>query len=1259
MYVSNETAGTVSKFSPGSTTPIATLTGLSAPESVVVDSSGNIYATSYNNNKVVRYSNTLVSVPGGIAIQSSVESRPMLIGGTNTPPVAGINLTSAELAQISTTSSGTITIGDAAQTGNITFTTATPATTAGAALNVIQSTVSSAAIIFNSSSGSGLNGNGGTVTLTPGTGGLQATLYSAGTPLVTDGFATNGQTLGLSLGFAPSLGTQLTVVSNTATPAGSNPINGTFSNLAQGATVALSYLGTPHYFQANYLGGDGNDLVLTDVAGPAAQLVVTSQPSTVAAGNTFGFTVTAEDAQGNLANSFTGSVIIALAADPGSTTLGGTLTATAVAGVATFSGLSLNKVASGYTLTAAGSSLTSATSSGITVTPGTATQLLLTTQPPSTVVAGGQFGLTVTAEDSFGNVATGFAGSETVSLASSSGGGTLGGTVTISASSGIATFSGLSLNKVGSYTLGVTSGTLASASSSSISVTPGATTQLLITSQPQVTVTAGSTFGFTVTAEDAQGNVTTGFSGSETVAIASNPGGSTLSGTRTVTASGGIATFAGLSLNKADGGYTLAVTSGTLTAATSSAISVTPGAATQLLITNMSPSVTAGIGFGLTVTAEDSLGNVATGFSGSETLALASNPGNSTLGGTLTVSATSGLASFSGLTLNKVSSGYTFSVTSGSLTSATSSAVSVAPGAATQLIISGQPPATVTAGGGFGLTLVAEDAQGNVATGFTGSETVALATNSGGSTLGGTLTVLPNAGITIFSGLTLNKVAAGYTLQATGAGLPSVTTNAIQVNVGALAQLAITSEPPASVTAGSSFGLTATAEDAEGNEVSGFTGNVTVALAANPGGSTLGGTLTVAAANSVAVFSDLTLNLVDSGYTLAVGSGTLASATSSGISVAPGAATQLLITSQPPATVIAGSGFGVTVTAEDAEGNVATGFMGSVSAALAANPGSSTLAGTLTASAVAGVASFSGLTLDMPSPGYTLQLSASGLTSAVTDDIDVPPVLMINATNDSNNDVDITFTGSNQFAVDSGGSTSTTYSTTNFNQVVYNAPAGTGTKLVFDDPSGAFTANQSLGSTTISQGNFQFQANGATALYLYGGPGSSATVDVSNGGSSSSNFFVVDTDQNYSYIADPGTGAYSELSGFGSETVTGAAGTTYAYIYSTSNAKTVASPTQTTFTVGGVTSTLSNFPQVYVVGAADGTDSVTLDSSGGTFVSSPGFSYATGTASGTNFLLGAVYAANVTAQASTGGKDAAVFYSYPSNTFTGAPGRVL
>jgi autotransporter-associated beta strand protein len=53
------------------------------------------------------------------------------------------------------------------------------------------------------------------------------------------------------------LGTTLTVISNT----GANPISGTFSNLADGAIVNVG--GTN--FQADYQGGDGNDLTLTVV----------------------------------------------------------------------------------------------------------------------------------------------------------------------------------------------------------------------------------------------------------------------------------------------------------------------------------------------------------------------------------------------------------------------------------------------------------------------------------------------------------------------------------------------------------------------------------------------------------------------------------------------------------------------------------------------------------------------------------------------------------------------------------------------------------------------------------------------------------------------------------------------------------------------------------------------------------------------------------------------------------------------------------
>ena len=50
-------------------------------------------------------------------------------------------------------------------------------------------------------------------------------------------------------------GTSLKVISNTAT----SPIAGTFSNLPDGATITAGN----NTFQANYEGGDGNDLTLT------------------------------------------------------------------------------------------------------------------------------------------------------------------------------------------------------------------------------------------------------------------------------------------------------------------------------------------------------------------------------------------------------------------------------------------------------------------------------------------------------------------------------------------------------------------------------------------------------------------------------------------------------------------------------------------------------------------------------------------------------------------------------------------------------------------------------------------------------------------------------------------------------------------------------------------------------------------------------------------------------------------------------------
>src|SRR5207248_1597231 len=147
--------------------------------------------------------------------------------------------------------------------------------------------------------------------------------------------------------------------------------------------------------------------------------------------------------------------------------------------------------------------------------------------------------------------------------------------------------------------------------------------------------------------------------------------------------------------------------------------------------------------------------------------------------------------------------------------------ITVTPGAPSQLVVTTQPPGSVTASSGFGLTVTAEDGSGNVASSFNGTGTGALTNNPGGATLGGTLMVAAAGGVATFSALTLGKVGTGITPQASSGGL-TVTTGGITVTPGAPSRLVLTAQPPDSVAAGALFSLTVTAVDSFGNVASSF-----------------------------------------------------------------------------------------------------------------------------------------------------------------------------------------------------------------------------------------------------------------------------------------------------------------------------------------------------------------------------------------------------------------------------------------------------
>src|SRR5439155_980906 len=230
------------------------------------------------------------------------------------------------------------------------------------------------------------------------------------------------------------------------------------------------------------------------VAVAATRLVFTVQPGTTTAGSpiTPAVQVTALDVFGNPVTSFAGSVTVAIGTNPAGGTLSGTPTAQAVNGVATFASLSIDRAATGYTLRASSATL-AGTSAAFTIAPAAATHLVFTVQPGATP-AGAAItpAVQLTARDAFENTATGFTGNVSVALASNPGGGTLSGTATVAAASGVASFPGLSINRSGAgYTIGASSASLTGTTSTAFTVTPGTATRVAFTVQP-TGITAGS-----------------------------------------------------------------------------------------------------------------------------------------------------------------------------------------------------------------------------------------------------------------------------------------------------------------------------------------------------------------------------------------------------------------------------------------------------------------------------------------------------------------------------------------------------------------------------------------------------------------------------------------------------------------------------------------------------------------------------------------------------------------------------------------------
>jgi autotransporter-associated beta strand protein len=210
---------------------------------------------------------------------------------------------------------------------------------------------------------------------------------------------TTQPTLSVSLGFAAAIGDTFTIITSASS------VTGQFKGLPDGAGLTVGGA----RFQIHYT---VKQVILTRVPGPATQYLI-SAPSHSEAGVPFSVTVTALDPDGNIVNTYAGTVHFTTS-DPSGGSLPADYTFTqADEGVHTF--------ADGATLFTTGSQTITVTdaitgidgSVTVLVTPAPAASFAI--DAPASAASGSPVDITVTAQDPYGNTDTNYQGTVTFS----------------------------------------------------------------------------------------------------------------------------------------------------------------------------------------------------------------------------------------------------------------------------------------------------------------------------------------------------------------------------------------------------------------------------------------------------------------------------------------------------------------------------------------------------------------------------------------------------------------------------------------------------------------------------------------------------------------------------------------------------------------------------------------------------------------------------------------------------------------------------
>lgn len=577
-----------------------------------------------------------------------------------------------------------------------------------------------------------------------------------------------------------------------------------------------------------------------------AQLVFTQQPTNGTAGQALAqVQVELRDANGDVASSSTAPVTLSLVGTPAVELA----TVSAVNGVATFTGLRVDK-AGAHRLVASANSL-SAQSNAFTISAAGAQRLALTglVGPVTAGVAGS---LEVTLYDAFDNVATGYAG--TVHFSSNDTQAQLPADYAFtSADQGHHVFNGVVLVSAGLRS--VTAVDVADAQlTDSLDVEVGSdAADHLELAGLAADVTAGASNTLVLSARDRFGNIVTGYSG--TVRFTSNDAQAALpadysfapgdngqhsfpvtlrtAGARTVTAT-------------QQGGSGLSVTANTR---------VVPAAASRMTLALSTTTPASGEAVSATVTLLDAYDNEASDYRGTVGFqvqgdAQATVPGNYAFTDT-----DAGRHTFS-VTFATVGNSTLVARDTANAQLQADQPVTVRPGALHELRVAAAP-GTVVAGEAHLFTVTAYDRVGNVKTDYAGTVTTSTTDPSPG-TLESHTYVAADQGAYGFQAE--HRTAGPQTVTFTDATASVSGTVDITVEAAAPTQLAVLNAPTTGSVRQTLSQVRVALRDAYGNTPHVTSPAMTVQLTGGPQGATLGGTLTMSPVDGVATFGNLTVD---------------------------------------------------------------------------------------------------------------------------------------------------------------------------------------------------------------------------------------------------------------------------------------------------------------------------------------------------------------------------------------------------------------